>query len=122
MKTSKTALKSIIAATAIGVALTGMTVTAQAAPQKPGTGMQLKDRVQDLRENINVEHRDHKLTDNEVTRLTGRLNDIVALQQSYEKTNHGLDTKEAASLNDKLNQLASDIRADGENNKNDHHG
>ena len=122
MKTSKTALKSFLAVAALGAALTSVAVGAQAAPQKPGTGAQLKDRVQDLRENINVGHREHKLTDNEVTRLSGRLNDIVALQQNYEKTNHGLDSKEAASLNDKLNQLAGDIRNDGENGKNAHQG
>ncbi len=122
MKTSKTALKSFIAATAIGVALTGMAATAQAAPQKTGEGMQLKDRIQQLRENINSGRRDHKLTDNEVTRLTGQLNDIVTLQHSYEKTNHGLDSKEAAELNGKLSQLSSDIRSDSENGKNVHNG
>ena len=125
MTTSKTTLKSLIAVAAFGAALTGLAANADAL--KPdaahqGTGMQLKSRVLDLRGNINEGRRDHKLTDKEATRLTGRLNDIVALQQSYERSKHGLDSQEAATLNDKLNQLASDIREDGQDSKDAHHG
>ncbi len=125
MKTSKTALKSLIAVAAFGAALTGMAANAQPGPQNHpmgpnhgpaahiDNGQQLKDRVQNLRSRINEGKRFRKLSVREASRLTGRLNEIVSLQRGYERSNHGLDVRETATLNAKLDQLSADIHYQG---------
>ncbi len=121
MKTSKTALKSLIAVAAFGAALTGVAANAQPRPVGPDhgpaahvdSGMQLKNRVENLRSRINEGKRFRKLSVREASRLTGRLNEIVSLQRSYERSNHGLDMRETATLNAKLDQLSADIHYQG---------
>ena len=123
MKTSKTALKSLIAAAALSAALTGMAANAQPVPQNhgmghgpvvtQGNGMQLKTRVENLRSRINEGKRFRKLSVREASRLTGRLNEIVSLQRTYERSKHGLDMRETATLNAKLDQLSADIHYQG---------
>jgi len=123
MKTAKIALKSLIAAAAIGAALTGMSATAQIRHSDPyrtssdnlyarGHG-QINERIDTMRDRIVDSKRAHRLSNREATRLLGRLDKINDLKVAYMRTGRGLDRNEVSTLQTKLDRLSADIRYQG---------
>lgn len=123
MKTSNITLKSLIAAAAIGAALTGMSATAYVRHNDPyrtssdslyarGNG-QINSRIDTIRDRIVDGKRAHRLSNREATRLLGRLDNINDLKVAYMRTGRGLDRNEISTLQTKLDRLSGDIRYQG---------
>jgi hypothetical protein len=111
MKT--TLIKALIAA----AALTG-TVSAVAADAQPRPMVRemrddrIDNRIDNLHDRIIEGRRYHALSGREAARLNARLNTIRSLERQFERS-RGLDARETATLNMKLDQLSADIRYQG---------
>lgn len=119
MKTFTPAIKSLIAIAAVGTALTGMTANAQMRlPMHPTPvtradhDRQIDGKIDNLQARITEGKRFHKLSGREASRLQGHLNAISSLKRSYERS-RGLDGREVATLNARLDQLSIDIHYQG---------
>lgn len=118
MKTQMTT-KSLIAAAILmtaGLGAASIPATASAAPMRPvavkmdmRANAQIDARMRNLREDIRMGERTHRLSRREASRLTGKLNAIASLKRSYDR--HGLTRSEIAILNGKLDVLNGQIRA-----------
>jgi hypothetical protein len=119
MKTQKQTRKTLIAATAAVLMTVGMGAASFASaapmPMRPApvrvdmrANAELNARIQNLREDIRMGERTHRLSLREASRLTTKLNAVARLKQSYER--HGLTRSEIATLNGKLDVLQGQIR------------
>lgn len=113
MKTHKT----LIAAAILMTAGTGAASFASAAPMpmRPvpvrmdmRATAQIDARIRNLREDIRMGERTHRLSPREASRLTSKLNAVASLKRNYER--HGLTRSEIATLNGKLDVLNGQIR------------
>jgi len=113
MKTT-TIFKALIAA----AALTG-TVSAVAADAQPRNYVRqemrddrIDSRIDNLRARIDEGRSVRALSFREASRLSARLNGIRSLERQFERS-RGLDARETATLNMKLDRLSADIRYQG---------
>ncbi|WP_443749604.1 hypothetical protein [Asticcacaulis solisilvae] len=107
-----TLVKALILATALTGTVSA--VAADAQPRPVVSAMRddhLDGRIDNLRTRIEDGRRDHALSGREAARLTSRLNGIRSLKRQYER--RGLDARETATLNAKLDQLSADIHYQG---------
>jgi hypothetical protein len=113
MKTHKT----LIAAAILMTAGMGAASFASAAPMPMHpvpvrmdmrATAQIDARIRNLREDIRMGERTHRLSPREASRLTSKLNAVASLKRNYER--HGLTRSEIATLNGKLDILNGQIR------------
>jgi hypothetical protein len=117
MKTQMTT-RSLIAAAILmtaGLGAASIPATASAAPMRPiavkmdmRASARIDARIRNLREDIRMGERTHRLSPREASRLTTKLNAIARLKRSYDR--HGLTRSEIATLNGKLDVLNGHIR------------
>lgn len=114
-------MKTLITLAAIAATLTTMTVPAMASaqPLKPvavafhsdsRVSAALDNRIDQLKGRIAMGKRTHKLTSREALNLTVKLNNIAAAKHADERSGRGIDGREAASLNSRLDSLSRQIR------------
>ncbi len=75
-------------------------------------GRGIETRIQSLQERIHDGRRTGSLSRREASRLESRLNDVISLKRSYERSGHGLNRDEAQTLNTKLDYLSTQVRPD----------
>lgn len=118
MKATRTTfLKALLAAAALTGTVAAVTADAQPRPMERMEHREMRDdridfRIDNLRERISDGRRVRALSGREAARLTSRLNGIHSLERQFERS-RGLDARETAMLNMKLDQLSSDIRYQG---------
>ena len=109
--------KSLIAAAILmtaGLGAASIPATASAAPMRPvavkmdmRASAQIDARIRNLREDIRMGERTHRLSRREANRLSRKLDAVASLKRSYER--HGLTRSEIATLNGKLDVLNGQI-------------
>ena len=126
MKTRKTATKSItvlMATVALMAGLTSLTAPTLATARPFGGHMpprvemrmdnRISDRIANLQDRIRTGERTRQLSHREAVRLTGKLDDITSLKRGFERSGHGLNGQETATLNARLDMLSGQIRVQG---------
>lgn len=73
----------------------------------------LDDRIDSLRDRIDRGRDRGMLSRREADRLNWRLRGIANDKRQYERSGRGLDGREVAMLNDRLDNLSGDIRGQG---------
>jgi len=122
MKTQTKTTKSLIATAVMAVmtaslAATAIPATASAQPVPPAMRMDMRAsdalnaRIANLRDDIRMGERTHRLSPREASRLTGKLNSVASLKRSYDRG--GLTRREINTLNGKLDVLQGQIRVQG---------
>ncbi len=120
----KTTIKTLITLTAMSASLTALSapVMANAQPMhhQPMHQQRWENdsrgsaavivRINTMRDRIINARRNGDLSRREATRVDARLNNIIALKRSYERSNHGLSGSEVANLNDRLDKLSYSLR------------
>ena len=108
---TKTTLKSLIAVAAVGAALTGMSATAQPRhAYDHRSDRQIENRIDNIHDRIADGRRANRISMREATRLTTRLDGINDLKRDYMRTGRGIDSREKAQLNARLDRLSSEVR------------
>lgn len=118
MKTPTTQKSLIAAAAALAMAaslgIASVPATATAAPMRPvpvkmdmRASAQIDARISNLRNDIRLGQRTHRLSLREASRLTARLDSIARLKRGYD--HGGLTRSEIATLNGKLDVLNGQI-------------
>lgn len=118
MKTQTKTQKTLIAAAAAVLMTAGMGAAtfASAAPRPmhPApvavdmrANAQIDARIRNLRDDIRMGERTHRLSHREANRLSGKLDAVASLKRSYER--RGLTRSEIATLNGKLDVLNGQI-------------
>jgi len=74
---------------------------------------QLDARIDALRDRIDRSRDRGSLSRREADRLEWRLRSITDAKRSYERSGRGLDGREVAMLNDRLDNLSADVRGEG---------
>ncbi len=67
-------------------------------------------RINTLRDRIINARRNGDLSRREATRVDARLDNIIALKRSFERSDRGLSGSEVANLNDRLDRLSYSLR------------
>lgn len=116
----KTTFKMMIALGALGAGLTAMAPMANAAQMGPHMGPvahaerqearndELDGRIQHARDSLQRGWQNHQLSRREYSRLSSRLNGIIAEKRRAEHTGRGIDRDELARLNSQLDELRRD--------------
>ncbi len=115
----KTTMKMMIALGALSAGLTALAPMADAQPMRPGMGMghaerqiarndELDGRIAHARESLSRAWSAHQLSRREYSRLSSRLNGIIAEKRRAEHTGRGIDRDELARLNSQLDTLRRD--------------
>ncbi len=108
-----TIFKALIAAAALTGTVSAVAADAQSRPVvREMRDDRIDFRIDNLRSRISEGRRFHALSGREAARLTSRLNAIKSLERRFERS-RGLDARETATLNMKLDQLSADIRYQG---------
>ena len=108
---TKTTLKSLIAVAAVGATLTGMSATAQPRHDyDQRSDRQIESRIDNIHDRISDGRRFNRISIREATRLTTRLDGINDLKRDYMRTGRGLDRREKAQLNARLDKLSTEVR------------
>jgi len=76
-------------------------------------GWQINARIERLRDWIDRAEDSGRLSHREGQRLEWRLRRIAEMKRDYERSGRGLDGREMATLNDRLDQLSADVRYEG---------
>ena len=74
---------------------------------------QLDARIDALRDRIDRSRDRGSLSRREADRLEWRLRGITDTKRSYERSGRGLDGREVAMLNDRLDNLSADVHGEG---------
>ncbi len=118
----KTTFKMMIALGALGAGLTAMAPMANAAQMDPHMGGmghaerqvarndELDGRIQHARDSLQRGWTNHQLSRREYSRLSSRLNGIIAEKRRAEHTGRGIDRDELARLNTQLDELHRDTK------------
>jgi hypothetical protein len=115
-------MKTLITMAAIAAALTTMTAPAMASaqPLKPvavaynnhfdnHASTELNARIGNLQTRIDMGKRTRQLSFREASRLSSQLSSIISTKRSFERSGRGLDGREVATLNSKLDGLSARI-------------
>ena len=126
MKARKTTTKSItvlMTTVALMAGLTGLTAPTLATAKPFGGHMpphvetqvnnRIGDRIANIQDRIRTGERTRQLSHREAMRLTGKLDDITSLKRGFERSGHGLNGQETATLNARLDMLSGQIRIQG---------
>lgn len=76
-------------------------------------GWQIDARIDRLRDWIDRAQDNGRLSRREAARLEWRLRSISDTKRSYERSGRGLDGREVAMLNNRLDELSADVRFEG---------
>jgi len=113
----KTTVKMMIALGALSAGLTAMAPMADAQPMGPGMrhaerqiarNDELDARISRARDSLSRGWSNHRLSRREYSRLSSRLNGIVAEKRRAERSGRGIDRDELARLNAQLDNLRRD--------------
>jgi len=115
----KTPVKTIALAAVAAVSVAGLSLPATAAPNDHrvvavryiASDHVIDHRIDTLETRISQGRRSGALNRNESTRLSSDLRDIKSLAKRYERTGHGIDRKEAATLDRRLMALEHRLMA-----------
>lgn len=117
---TKTTLKSLIAVAAVGVTLTGMSATAQPRHGNDHRSdhqtydrradRQIEARIDNIQERIEDGRHAKRISYREAKRLNTRLEGVIDLARGYMRTGRGIDSREKATLNARLDQLSAEVR------------
>ncbi len=115
-------MKTLITMAAMAAALTTMTAPAlaEAQPLKPvaiayhdrfdaHASAELNSRISNLQTRIDMGKRTRQLSLREAARLSSQLSSIVSTKRSFERSGRGLDGREVATLNTRLDDLSARI-------------
>jgi len=118
----KTTFKTMMALGALGAGLTAMAPMANAAQMDRHMGPmghaerqiarndELDGRIEHARDSLRRGWANHQLSRREYSRLSSRLNGIVAEKRRDERSGRGIDRDELARLNAQLDELHRDTR------------
>ena len=76
-------------------------------------GWQINSRIERLRDWIDRAEDSGRLSHREAVRLEWRLRRIADMKRDFERSGRGLDGREVAMLNDRLDDLSRDVRYEG---------
>ena len=108
---TKTTLKSLIAVAAVGATLTGMSATAQTRHSYDHrTDRQIEARIDNIQDRIEDGRRANRISYREAKRLNTRLEGVIDMARGYMRTGRGIDGREKATLNARLDQLSAEVR------------
>ncbi len=121
MKTRKS-FTVLLAAAALMTGLSALTAPVMATA-KPYNGHiearvdnRIDSRISNLQDRIRMGENTRQLSHREATRLTTKLNGIKATKRSFERSGHGLNGQETATLNARLDTLSGQIRIQNHDN------
>ena len=114
----KTTVKMMIALGALSAGLTAMAPMANAAQMGPvahaerqiARNDELDGRIQHARDSLQRGWQNHQLSRREYSRLSSKLNGIIAEKRRAEHTGRGIDRDELARLNTQLDELHRDTK------------
>ncbi len=78
-----------------------------------GGSYQIDARIDRLRDWIDRAEDSGRLSHREADRMEWRLRRIVEMKRNCERSGRGLDGREVAMLNDRLDDLSADVRVEG---------
>ncbi len=73
-------------------------------------GQEINSRIDRIQDRINMGQSTRRISRMEAARLNQQLGSIIATKRTYERTGRGLDGRETAMLNDRLDRLSADTR------------
>ncbi len=117
----KTLHKTLIIAAALASTATIVPALANAQPAAVirvdyGRGwdhrgsQEINSRIDRIQDRINMGQSTRRISRIEAARLNQQLGSIIATKRTYERTGRGLDGRETAMLNDRLDRLSADTR------------
>ncbi len=71
---------------------------------------EINSRIDRIQDRINMGQSNRRISRMEASRLNQQLGSIIATKRTYERTGRGLDGRETAMLNDRLDRLSADTR------------
>ena len=72
--------------------------------------MEINSRIDRIQDRIRLGKSTRRISRMEAARLDQQLGSIIATKRTYERTGRGLDGRETAMLNDRLDRLSADTR------------
>ena len=108
---TKTTLKSLIAVAAVGATLTGMSATAQSRhTYDRRADRQVEARIDNIQDRIENGRRANRISYREARNLNMRLEGVINLARDYMRTGRGIDSREMAQLDARLDRISADVR------------
>ncbi len=108
---TKTTLKSLIAVAAVGATLTGMSATAQSRhTYDRRADRQVEARIDNIQDRIENGRRANRISTREARNLNMRLEGVINLARDYMRTGRGIDSREMAQLDARLDRISADVR------------
>jgi hypothetical protein len=108
---TKTTLKSLIAVAAVGATLTGMSATAQSHhTYDRRADRQVETRIDNIQDRIENGRRANRISYREARNLNMRLEGVINLARDYMRTGRGIDSREMAQLDARLDRISADVR------------